>query len=97
MGQFCYVALSLSLYFESVFLFQVCLVVSSQSCFVKSRVISGMLPQTSLACFVFVFSFSFESVSALEPVTPEDLNGIAVIFTLLCLLLPCASCARNSE
>ena len=34
----------------------------------------GVVPRTSLACFVVVFSFSFESVSALEPIVPIDLN-----------------------
>ena len=56
--------------------------------FSKSLMISGVLPRTSLACFVFVFSLSFESVSAMEPIAPEDLNETTVVFALLSLFLP---------
>ena len=42
--------------------------------------IPGVLPRASLFCFVFVFSLSFESVSAMEPVTPTVMNETAVFF-----------------
>ena len=42
--------------------------------------IPGVLPRVSLFCFVSVFSLSFESVSAIEPVTPTVMNETAVVF-----------------
>ena len=48
--------------------------------FCWSQVILGMLPRASLFSFVFVFSLSFESVSAMEPVTPTVMNETAVVF-----------------
>jgi len=89
--------------FESVFVLSQSFFIKGLSCCIelvllyRSRVIPGVLPRTSLSHFVFVFLLSFESVSALEPVMPTDLNETAVIFTLLCLLLPCASCASKLE
>ena len=59
--------------------------------------IPGVLPRISLFCFASVFSLPCESVSALEPVVPTDLNETAVVFHALCLLLLCASCARKFE
>ena len=81
---------------ESVPLYRVSLFILSQlglSCCIESvlfcwsRVIPRVLPRISLFCFVFVFSLSFEPVSTVEPVTPEDLNETAVVFMLLCLFL----------
>ena len=39
-----------------------------------------MLPRASPFCFVSVFSLSFESVSAMKPVTPTVMNETAVVF-----------------
>ena len=63
----------------------------------RSRVIPGVLLRISLFCFVFVLLFSFESVSAGEPVVTIDLYKTAVIFTLLWLPRPCANCTRKFE
>ena len=64
--------------FESVFCFEFVSFVLGLSCCIesvllyRSRVIPGVLPRTSLACFASVFSFCFESVSARESVMPTD-------------------------
>ena len=51
---------------------------------------------TCLFCDCLFHSF-FSSISALKPVVPEDLNESAMIFNLLCLLLPCTSCVRSFD
>jgi len=93
LGQSCCFVLSLSFCFESVsFYFGSVLLYRVSPVVQESGDSGGVLPRASPFCFVFVFSFCFESVSAREPVVPTDLNETAVIFALLCSLLPCASC-----
>ncbi|KAL7260055.1 hypothetical protein ACSBR1_005839 [Camellia fascicularis] len=65
---FCGFVLSLSHCFESVFLLKGLSCCIESVLLYKGRVIPGVLPQASPFGFAFIFSFSFESVSAVEPV-----------------------------